>query len=144
MKSLNHSTLNSSISLLHKTHFLKLSNNTHILHFHAKNKGFKLPNTTTCTLKNPKDLKSKAKNVSKKIVLSETVPPPLKEDAGAGNGRPPEKSESKGSVFGMGSVLMKRVLKILSNLPLAIGEMFAVAALMALGMHIMFLFLFVL
>ncbi|XP_028765837.1 cytochrome c biogenesis protein CCS1, chloroplastic [Neltuma alba] len=145
MNALN-SLIKPSISLLDKSHFLKgsffhpffkskpFSDNTHILGLYERGT-FLLP--ITCTLKKPRDLKNKAKSVSKKIVLSEEVPPPLREDGdglpGGGNGPPPESSGSKGGVSGMGRLLMKRVLKVLSNLPLAIGEMFAIAALMALG-----------
>ena len=58
---------------------------------------------------------------------------------GAGNGEAQPKPASKGGGGGGGfGGLVKRfprkVLSLLSNLPLAIGEMFTVAALMALGM----------
>ena len=58
---------------------------------------------------------------------------------GAGNGEAQPKPASKGGGGGGGfGGLVKRfprkVLSRLSNLPLAIGEMFTVAALMALGM----------
>lgn len=82
--------------------------------------------------------------MSKKILLSEAAPPPLTEDDdGGGNGEAPASSGSGGGLSGTARMLTKRVLKVLSNLPLAIGEMFVVAALMALGMLIKFLFLFV-
>ncbi|KAI9124218.1 hypothetical protein K1719_005518 [Acacia pycnantha] len=149
MKALN-SPIKPSISLLHKTRFLEgysfhpffkskpFSDNTHISGLHEQ-RAFLLP--ITCTLKKPRDLKNKANSVSKKIILSEAVPPPLREEGddgvrGGGYGRPPESSGSKGGVSGMGKMLIKRVLKVLSNLPLAIGEMFVIAALMALGTFI--------
>lgn len=141
-----HSPIKPSISLLDKTHFLKaslfhpsfkskpFSDYTRILGLHGQ-RTFLLP--INCALKNPQDLKNKAKSVSKKIVLSEAAPPSLTDDddgvRGGGNGQPPESSGSKGGVSGMGKMLIKRVLTVLANLPLAIGEMFAIAALMALG-----------
>lgn len=90
-------------------------------------------------LKNPQDIKTKGNSVSKKILLSEVPPPPLTEDDAdsvrcGGNGEAPVNSRNKGGLSGMAKMLTKRVLSILSNLPLAIGEMFAIAALMALGM----------
>lgn len=92
--------------------------------------------TTTCTLKSPQDNRKSQTSISKKILLSEGAPPPLAEEGGneeavvgsSGNDR------SGGGVMGMVKRLPRKVLAILSNLPLAIGEMFTVAALMALGM----------
>lgn len=72
--------------------------------------------------------------MSKKIVLSEEAPPLCEEGGGgAGNGEVPEKSGSGGRAMGLVKRFPRRVLAILSNLPLAIGEMSAVAGLMALG-----------
>lgn len=69
-------------------------------------------------------------------MLSEAAPP-LEEEGGrgTGNGKVPAKSGSGGGggVMGLVKRFPRRVLTILSNLPLAIGEMFTVAALMALG-----------
>ena len=75
--------------------------------------------------------------MSKKIVLSEAAPPPLaQEDSdvnGGGNGKVPEISRNGSGLGGVAKKWSKRVLAVLSNLPLAIGEMFTIAALMALG-----------
>lgn len=45
----------------------------------------------------------------------------------------------KGGLSGVANMLRRKTLQILSNLPLAIGEMFAVASLMALGICSSFL-----
>nr|AKF43167.1 cytochrome c biogenesis protein [Francoa sonchifolia] len=81
----------------------------------------------TCKLQLPK----KDKNVSKKIILSEVPPPPLAEDGGEKE-EPPRDGGKKG-VLSLVKKLPRKVLTVLSNLQLAIGEMFAIAALMALG-----------
>lgn len=66
--------------------------------------------------------------------------PPVSEESGSGNGVVPPKASGGGGGGGgpLGFVkrLPRRVLSVLSNLPLAIGEMFAIAALMALGTFI--------
>ena len=68
-------------------------------------------------------------------MLSDAAPPLAEEGGeGNGNGKVPAKSRSGGGVMGLVKRFPRRVLTILSNLPLAIGEMFTVAALMALGM----------
>lgn len=140
--------LNSSNPCLPKTHFLKVpifdpffkfkpfSFNTHI----PPNRAHALSFTIKCKLRSSQDIKNKGKKgVSKKIVLSEVSPPPLTEDddINGGNGNVPVSSRNKGGgVSGLAKKLSKRVLQILSNLPLAIGEMFTIAALMALGTFI--------
>ena len=53
---------------------------------------------------------------------------------GEGNGNGEVKAKSGGNLMRLVKRYPRKVLGILSNLPLAIGEMFAVAALMALGM----------
>ena len=73
----------------------------------------------------PQDIKNKDKNISKKIVLSEAAPSQAEKGGGGGgegNGNGEVKAKS-------GRNLMRLVKR-----SLAIGEMFAVAALMALGM----------
>lgn len=121
-------TLNSS---LHRTHFLSAP----LLHYSTFNPQvytlFKKPSLSfsiSCKLKTSQDVKKKNENVSKKIVLSDTQPPPLKNEEALG------KAERKRGVFGLVKRLPKRVMAVFSNLPLAIGEMFAIAGLMALGM----------
>ena len=89
----------------------------------------------TCKLKTPQDIKNNDKNVSKKIVLSEAAPPLGEEGGGGGgNGNGEVRAKSRGRVMGLVKRFPRKVLGVLSNLPLAIGEMFTVAALMALGM----------
>uniref|UniRef100_A0A5B7B8Z0 ResB-like domain-containing protein n=1 Tax=Davidia involucrata TaxID=16924 RepID=A0A5B7B8Z0_DAVIN len=90
----------------------------------------------TCKLKTSQE-NSKNKNLPNKIVVSEGAPS-LSEDGGAtGNGGVPTKSR-RSAAGSLGSLkrLPKRVLAVLSNLPLAIGEMFTIAGLMALGTFI--------
>ncbi|GMY05867.1 cytochrome c biogenesis protein CCS1, chloroplastic isoform X1 [Fagus crenata] len=88
----------------------------------------------TCKLKTPQDIKNNDKNVSKKIVLSEAAPPLGEEGrGGGGNGNGEVRAKSRGRVMGLVKRFPRKVLGVLSNLPLAIGEMFTVAALMALG-----------
>lgn len=67
-------------------------------------------------------------------MLSE-VAPPLGEEGGkgTGNGKAPVKSGRGGGAMGFVKKFPRKVLAILSNLPLAIGEMSTVAGLMALG-----------
>lgn len=92
------------------------------------NRRITLSFTISCKLRTSQDVKKKKDNVSKKIILSDSSPPPLKNDEVS------EEVESKNGVIGLVKRLPRRVLAALSNLPLAIGEMAAIAALMALGM----------
>ncbi|PSS19168.1 Cytochrome c biogenesis protein [Actinidia chinensis var. chinensis] len=86
----------------------------------------------TCKLKATKESSERERNrVGKKIVVSEGSPS-LSEDAG--NGRVPATSDQNSAGnFKLLKKLSRRVLSVLSNLPLAIGEMATIAALMALG-----------
>lgn len=92
--------------------------------------------TISCNLKN------KGKNnslLSQKIVLSESSPPPLTQDNDdINNGNVPASSKNQKGPSGVVKKLSKKVLQILSNLPLAIGEMFIIAFLMGLGMCLIF------
>ncbi|XP_072951466.1 cytochrome c biogenesis protein CCS1, chloroplastic [Typha angustifolia] len=90
-----------------------------------------------CKLRTSRDSKREtlAKKEKKEIVLFDAAPP-VSEVAGNG-----EASDGKGKVAGIPSWgflkrAPKRALALLSNLPLAIGEMFTIAALMALGTFI--------
>lgn len=78
---------------------------------------------------------TKKKNTNRKIILFGSSPPPLSDDrsgaAGNGSGKPRPEASS----WGFFQKALKRTLAVLSNLPLAIAEMFAIAALMALGMR---------
>ena len=91
--------------------------------------------SVTCKVKASQD--KKPKNVSNKIVLSEAAPP-LAEESDDNNGNNTEAEVKSGNGSGLMMKLVKRlpkrILGALSNLPLAIGEMFTIAALMALGM----------
>ncbi|GMN37461.1 hypothetical protein TIFTF001_006829 [Ficus carica] len=135
MASLNH-TITSKPSV-HKALFLKASlfhyNNskpTFISHSKRSSPFF----TTTCKLKSPQDSKKNQTNLTNKILLSEVAPPPPPLAEEGGNEKVGGKAGSNGSggVMGLVKRLPRKVLAVLSNLPLAIGEMFAVAALMAL------------
>lgn len=68
--------------------------------------------------------------------MSDTSPPPLKNNEDKSG-----EIEKKGSVNGVLKRLPRKVLSLLSNLPLAIGEMALIAALMALGiLYLVFLY----
>ena len=128
--------------LLHSTfkpHFINpYSTKTQSLH----SSRFLSFNLVTCKLKSPQDIKNKDKKISKKIVLSEAAPSLAEKGGdgdgggggGEGNGNGEVKAKSGGNLMRLVKRFPRKVLGILSNLPLAIGEMFAVAALMALGM----------
>ncbi|XP_057964230.1 cytochrome c biogenesis protein CCS1, chloroplastic [Malania oleifera] len=76
---------------------------------------------------------STSKEITKKIVVSEYAPS-VSEDGGVpGNGGRPAKPRSATVVLGLVKRFPRRVLAVLANLRLAIGEMFAIAGLMALG-----------
>ncbi|KAM3695235.1 hypothetical protein ACJW30_07G114700 [Castanea mollissima] len=129
--------------LLHSTskpHFINpYSTKTQSLH----SSRFLSFNLVTCKLKSPQDIKNKDKNITKKIVLSEAAPSLAEKGGdggggggGEGNGNGEVKAKSGGNFMRLVKRFPRKVLGILSNLPLAIGEMFAVAALMALGTFI--------
>lgn len=89
--------------------------------------------TINCNLKVPKQENTKKeKPISEKIVVADEAPP-LAEDGGGGEAPPPSPTKVSGTSLGWLKRVPRRVLSILSNLPLAIGEMFTIAALMALG-----------
>ncbi|KAJ0963368.1 hypothetical protein J5N97_028490 [Dioscorea zingiberensis] len=72
----------------------------------------------------------------KKIVLFDVAPPVSEESNGTvENGRVPEGQKKLGGVPPLGFLqkVLRRALAALSNLPLAIGEMFTIASLMALA-----------
>lgn len=115
-----------------------------LLHCSFSNPGFhgsylkrSLSFTATCRLKTPQGNKKNDGNIAKKIILSEEVPPPLvEEEGGAENGSEEvaRKTGKMNGVMGLVKRFPRKVLAVLSYLPLAIGEMFAIAALMAVGM----------
>jgi len=76
--------------------------------------------------------------VSKKILLSNSAPPVVSEEIGGGGGgggggkKVPVKERS--GALGFLKRLPRKVLAVLSILPLAIGEMFVIVVLMAPGM----------
>ncbi|GAV67110.1 ResB domain-containing protein [Cephalotus follicularis] len=97
-------------------------------------KGNTLSLAITCKLKTSQDIKNEENNMAKKILLSGSAPPMVEEgDKATGNREVQVKARSGGDVMGLVKRLPRRVLSVLSNLPLAIGEMFTIAALMALG-----------
>lgn len=145
MKALSLSAINTSNPCLPQTHFLKVPIFHPFFRFkpfsnssHGAKRAHTLPLTISCKLKNSQEMKNKGKSVSQKIVLSEASPPPLTEDdKNNGDSKDvPESSKKKGGLSGVANMLRRKTLQILSNLPLAIGEMFAVASLMALGTFI--------
>ncbi|KAH1098874.1 hypothetical protein J1N35_015795 [Gossypium stocksii] len=111
-----------------RTHFFKLS----FLHSnfnpqpHSSFSRRPLSITITCKVKTSQGRKNDGKNISKKIVLTDSAPELSNEEIKA-------KPKGGGKAWGVIKKFPKRVLAILSNLPLAIGEMFTVAGLMALG-----------
>ncbi|XP_006650660.2 cytochrome c biogenesis protein CCS1, chloroplastic [Oryza brachyantha] len=74
---------------------------------------------------------------AKKQVVFFDAAPPVSQRGGGGGGEEGEvarkKKEKENAALGLLRRATKRTLSLLSNLPLAISEMFAVAALMALG-----------
>ncbi|XP_022763571.1 cytochrome c biogenesis protein CCS1, chloroplastic-like isoform X2 [Durio zibethinus] len=82
--------------------------------------------TITCKVKTSQGPKNDGKNISKKILLSDSAPE-------LSNGEVKGKPTNGVGAWGLVTKLPKRVLAVLSNLPLAIGEMFTVAGLMVLG-----------
>ncbi|GMI74619.1 hypothetical protein like AT1G49380 [Hibiscus trionum] len=114
-----------------KTHLFK----PYVLHSsfnprpHTSFTGRQLSVTIVCKVKTSQGRKNDGKNnnnISKKILLSDSAPELSNEEGKA-------KTESGGGAWRVIRRLSKRVLSVLSNLPLAIGEMFTIAALMALG-----------
>ncbi|XP_062092829.1 cytochrome c biogenesis protein CCS1, chloroplastic isoform X2 [Humulus lupulus] len=88
----------------------------------------------SCRLKSPQDNKKNQNPITKKIILSEGAPPPLATENEEVEGNPGP--SNKNGVFSFAKRIPRKVLAVLSNLPLAIGEMFTVAALMAIGTFI--------
>ncbi|GAB2230815.1 hypothetical protein Droror1_Dr00015109 [Drosera rotundifolia] len=80
---------------------------------------------------------NKPSSISKNILISDqqTPAPPLVEDGATPESEeaPSSRSVNEWPVVGLLKRLPRRVLTLLSNLPLAIGEMFFIAALMALA-----------
>lgn len=72
-----------------------------------------------------------SKGTAEKIVAPERAPSLSKEGEVVGDGGSPAKPTGPGRSL---KRLSRRVLAVLANLPLAIGEMFTIAGLMALGM----------
>lgn len=89
----------------------------------------------TCKLRTPQDGKAKTKksgsgDITKKILLSDSAPPVAEGAVVEESGDQLVKGDGG---LGLMKRLPRRVLAVLSNLPLAITEMFTIAALMALG-----------
>lgn len=111
-----------------KTHFFKSS----LLHSTFNPLSYTLLNrkpisvAITCKVKTPQGRKNDGKDISQKIVFSDSAPELSNEEVKA-------KPKSGGGGWGLIRKLPRKVLAVLSNLPLAIGEMFTIAGLMALG-----------
>ncbi|KAL8160586.1 hypothetical protein V2J09_002123 [Rumex salicifolius] len=87
--------------------------------------------TITCNIKVPQqESTKKEKPISEKIFVTDAAPP--LEDGGE-EALPPPPTKVSGTPVVWLKKVPKKVLSILSNLPLAIGEMATIAALMALG-----------
>ncbi|KAH7575129.1 hypothetical protein ACOSP7_005469 [Xanthoceras sorbifolium] len=118
------------------THFLKTpllhSTFNPQLHFFLFNKRTPLSFSISCKLRASQDVKKESQNLSKKIALSDTSPPPLKNEEASEKVR----RSSRGGFVGFVKRLPRKVLAVLANLPLAIGEMFFIAGLMAAGTFI--------
>ncbi|KAH0713359.1 hypothetical protein KY290_008964 [Solanum tuberosum] len=103
------------------------------------NKGRIFAFTLTCKLNTVKGNKPSKEKRPISVPGSDGVAPPIVEleEGSVGNGGR-KVEETKNGVVGFGIVkkLPRKVLGILSNLPLAIAEMFAIAALMASGTFI--------
>nr|AKF43165.1 cytochrome c biogenesis protein [Erodium texanum] len=97
-----------------------------------------LPFSVCCKIGTSRDqsTENKDKSMSKKIMLSEMAPPPLAEEGGGGAGNGGAPTRRKGGAFESVKRFPRKVLTVLSNLGLAIGEMFTIAGLMALGTFI--------
>lgn len=98
--------------------------------------------TTHCKLQKPQNgnQRSSRGNLTKTISLSDSAPPVTEENVGGVSGDRVVKGGGNGGGGGGGDgglgffkMLPRKVLSVLSNLPLAITEMFTIAALMALG-----------
>ncbi|CAM8997568.1 unnamed protein product [Rhodiola kirilowii] len=83
---------------------------------------FSFSSLCCCKLKSPQE---QGNSLSKKIVLFDKSPPLSEEEE--------KKKPPANAALVTLKRIPKRVLSVLSNLPLAIGEMFTIAALMALG-----------
>ncbi|KAJ6692631.1 CYTOCHROME C BIOGENESIS PROTEIN CCS1 CHLOROPLASTIC [Salix purpurea] len=133
-------------SSLFSTHFLKptlllnskivrLKPQIHTLYTTTNNNRSRLSVTIiTCgKLKTSKEIKNKDKKASGKIILSDSAPPVVSEESGGGGNGEKVPVKTGTGALGFLKRLPRKVLAVLSNLPLAIGEMFAIAVLMALG-----------
>lgn len=127
-----------SHSSLLKPHLLQSNFKVHT-HFHCLHYKRTLSLTIACELKTSKgNVKNKNKLSSSKIVLPEGAPSLSENDKVAQNGQTTAKPRgtTDGPVLVFVKKLPRKILSVLSNLPLAIGEMFAIAGLMALGLSL--------
>ncbi|KAK4377305.1 hypothetical protein RND71_003601 [Anisodus tanguticus] len=114
-----------------------LIHNSRILGVYSNNKARTFSFNLTCKLNTVKGGKT-IKEKSGSVPGNDGAPPIVEMEEGSrGNdGKKVEKLKNSGVGFGLLKKFPRKVLGILSNLPLAIAEMFAVAALMALGTFI--------
>ncbi|XP_021731635.1 cytochrome c biogenesis protein CCS1, chloroplastic-like isoform X2 [Chenopodium quinoa] len=133
--------MKSSSSLLTKSiHLYRPNNSFKFHHFNQphfpnlqndrKNMFFRV----CCKINVPQDKSNKP--ISQKIVISEGAPSLKENEDGSGEVPPPPPKKPTSSVNRLLKRIPQRVLGVLSNLPLAIGEMFAIAGLMAIGTFI--------
>jgi len=122
-------------TLLLNSKILKLKPQIHTLYSNNnKRSGLSVTIVTCSKLKTSKEIKDKDKNASGKILLSNSAPPVLSEESGGGGNGEKVPVKTGTGALGFLKRLPRKVLAVLSNLPLAIGEMFSIAVLMALGM----------
>ncbi|XP_059296941.1 cytochrome c biogenesis protein CCS1, chloroplastic-like [Lycium ferocissimum] len=115
-----------------------LIHNSRILGVYSNNKGNTFSFTLTCKLNTVKGKKPVKEKSVISVPGSDGAPSVVEVKEGSRGNGAKKVEEVKNSGVGLGILkkLPRKVLGILSNLPLAIAEMFAVAALMALGTFI--------
>lgn len=109
----------------------------------CSNGGHRFCFTVSCKLETSEDERQSNKKRKEKANFGAPKPkimvpdsngaPPISEDGAKVEDKPQQRQSKKAVRSGFLKKFSKRVLAILSNLPLALAEMFAVAALMALG-----------
>lgn len=133
-KTTNSSSMNTLLTLnplKPQPHFFKLTN---FKTFNQISNQRCLISTISCKISSNQQSKD---GINKKVVVPGAAPPVLEEIEAPAMAEE-EIFRRKKSGGGFMKRVSKRVLAVLANLPLAIGEMFAIAALMALGMCFFF------
>lgn len=127
-------TLNPKILYFSKTHLQSSLPRPSLYFYRARTVSL----ITNCKLQKPEDgdkVSRSSGSITKTISLSDSAPPVTEETHGEISGDRSGGNGGGGGKEGLGFLkrLPRKVLSILSNLPLAITEMFTIAALMALG-----------